>query len=172
MGRPSKLTEKQWDEALKAVLNGESQRSVAARYGISNVGLRKRLGSQSLQVKETANQIAIANTMLDKLPVNLKMYAQEMAYGLQAISNNLLRSAKHGAESSAKLAAMAALQLDQIKDVENPMDDQDKLQAFGGLTKMAIDSAKLGVDLINANKKGVDAIQEDDEEATGLDWRA
>ena len=64
MGRPSKLTEKQWQEIDARLLKGEPGRSLAREYDVSEATIRKRFGAHHKQIKTVANQLVAAEMAL------------------------------------------------------------------------------------------------------------
>src|ERR1700761_8804484 len=101
MGRPSKLTEKQWAEAEKRVLeDGESIRGVAGSFNIAESALRARVSArrnEEAQVKSLAHQLVKAEADIRALPVAAQVKAHSIAEELRAISMHLASAAKFGA---------------------------------------------------------------------------
>jgi hypothetical protein len=89
--------------------------------------------------------------MLAVLPVAQQYQAISLAEKLRNISSNLASAAEYGAATAHRLQAIAHAQVQKIDDAD-PMNSQEQLQAISALTKISNDSAKLGTDLISANK--------------------
>ena len=79
MGRPSRFTEKQWSTIEKRVLDGESIRSIAREYGVSEASIRKRVKTKTKPVKELANQLAKAELELERLPLSTQVKVLTLA---------------------------------------------------------------------------------------------
>lgn len=156
MGRPSKLTEKQWAEIEKRLLEGESRRAVAAKFGVSEAAIRKRLGAQVEQIKTVANQVVAAERAVQELPVSAQVSVANYAAKLRALSDHLLGAATYGAATSHRLAGIAHAKVQEIDDAA-PL-NSESLEALKGvavLTKMANESATIGLNLLAANKDAV-----------------
>jgi hypothetical protein len=152
-GRPSKLTEAQWGEVLRQVMiDKRPMRDVAKEFGISAASVHKRISERSETVKEAAVARIEADKKMDALPVIEQIVAKDFANSLRDISKSLCEAAATGARNASRLSAMAALQLDGI-DPCSPLESADRLQAASGLTKLANESASMGMGLLNANKK-------------------
>lgn len=152
MGRKSLLTETQWAELQKRLLNGEGGRVLAREYGISEAAIRKRLGAQCAQIKTVANQVVAADAAFKSLPIGAQTFAASLIDELKAISTHLAGAARFGAATSRRLAGIANAQVDKIDDT-NPMDSQDVLQGISALTKMSNEASVIGLGLLAANKE-------------------
>jgi predicted GIY-YIG superfamily endonuclease len=58
MGRPSKLTDRQWSEIEGLILNGESSRKIAGKYDVTEGAIRRRLKNCSLVLLSKQHRIA------------------------------------------------------------------------------------------------------------------
>lgn len=154
MGRKSLLSEKQWKEIGDALLKGgESTRAIAKRYGISETAIRKRFPSRREDVKSVANQIVRTEEALEALPIGSQMDALTLARELREVSRHLVSAAKYGAATAHRLLAIGNAKVQEIDDA-NPL-NLASLKAFksiGLLTGVANESAKIGLNLLAANK--------------------
>ena len=57
MARRSKLAAQQWDEILERHLAGESIRSLAREYGVSEGEIRQKITTQAEKIKSVAKQV-------------------------------------------------------------------------------------------------------------------
>lgn len=151
MGRPSKLTPDQWRELERRLHSGESAVALSREYGVSQPVISNRFSKQSKDVRKTAELIAEGQNALADLPVAQQYQAISLAEKLRNISANLASAAEYGAATAHRLQAIAHAQVQKIDDAD-PMNSQEQLQAISALTKISNDSAKLGTDLISANK--------------------
>lgn len=159
MGRKSSLTEKQWEEIGRRLLDGESGRSLAAKFGVSEAAIRKRFGAQTKQIKNVANQLVEAETAFKSLPISAQIGARTLADRLMSISNHLCGAAEYGAATAHRLAGIAHNKVNDIDDA-SPLDD-DSLKSLKGiavLTEMANKASEIGIGILKANK---DAIVDD-----------
>ena len=151
MGRPSKLSPDQWREVERRLNAGESAAVLSREFGVSQPVISNRFSKVLKEVRKTAEAIAESQNMLAVLPVAQQYQAISLAEKLRNISSNLASAAEYGAATAHRLQAIAHAQVQKIDDAD-PMNSQEQLQAISALTKISNDSAKLGTDLINANK--------------------
>ena len=151
MGRKSKLTDKQWAEIERRLIDGEKPASLAKGFGIDRAAITRRFSQQVRNVKDVAEQIVKTEIALRALPVSQQVHAISLADELRAISTNLAGAAKNGSHLAFRLSSIAVEQIGKV-DSTNPMDSQEQLQAISALTKMANESASLGMALMVANK--------------------
>ena len=151
MGRPSKLSEKQWEEIRKRLIAGEKASALAKEFKVSRANLSERFSESVRNVKNVAGQIVATEQALQVLSVPEQITALSLADELRAISTNLAGAAKNGSMTAFRLSGIAAKQVEKV-DPEDPMESQETLQAISALTKMSNDAARLGMNLINANK--------------------
>lgn len=159
MGRNSKLSEAQWADVNRRTLAGESVRSLAREFGVSDAAIRQRLSSQQKQVKAVANQIVAAERALNNLPLTSQRDAQNLANSLRSISDHLASAANYGAATAHRLSGIAHGKVGEIDDAA-PLDENSlaALKGIAVLTKMANESSEIGVNLLRANKEHVDAV--------------
>ena len=155
MGRISKLTEKQWNELERRLLAGEAGRVLGREFGVSEAAIRKRLGTQTKQIKQVANQVFAAELALSALPIGAQISARTLADELKSISSHLASAGKYGAMTAHRLSAIANGQIEKIDDVD-PMASGDVLTSIAGLTKIANSSSEIAINLLRANKEFVD----------------
>lgn len=170
MGRPSKLTDKQWDEIGKRLLAGEGARALGREFDVSEAAIRKRLGTQSAQIKHVANQIVATEIALQALPVSAQISAHNLANQLRSISGHLAGAANYGAATAHRLSGIAHAKVQEIDDAK-PLDSQslESLKGVAVLTKMANDAAAVGLNLLAANKEAVKALDEPPERPPSLE---
>jgi len=151
MGRPPKLTEKQWEIIGKRFLEGEKARALGREFGVSEAAIRKRFSAQHEQIKTVANQMVAAEGAFRALPLSSQIKARTLADRLKAISENLADAACYGAMTAHRLSGIAHGQVEKVDDAE-PEKSIEALQRIGLLTKMANASAEIGLNLLKANK--------------------
>ncbi len=160
MGRPSKLTEKQWTEIKRRLLAGEKASDLAREFKVSKASISNRVSKRIETVKDVANQLVSANQALEQLSEPEQRMATELAADLQAISNHMAKAAKYASASAHRLSAIANGQLDKVDDAD-PLAAPDILKAHAVLTKLANDSAIIPTALLNANKDAIKAAREE-----------
>ena len=153
MGRPSKLTDAQWEAIRKRLLAGEVGRELAREFGVVESAIRKRFGAQIKQIKDVANQIVATEVALKALPVSAQISAHDYAAQLRAITTHTVGAAQYGAAISHRLMGIAHDKVMEIDDA-SPLGDESAqtLKGIAVLTRMANESSEIGLNLLRANK--------------------
>lgn len=160
MGRKSKLSEKQWGDIERRMLEGEPIRALAREYGISESSIRERKSAHVETIKTVANQIVATERAVMELPIAAQISAHNLASKLRAISDNLASAAQYGAQTAHRLNALANSEVAKIDDA-NPLQSSESLKGVLVLTKLANDSASIALNLLAANKESVQKMNED-----------
>lgn len=160
MGRPSKLTDKQWAEIERRNLAGESVRSLAREFGVSETAIRLRgVSSQTAEIKDVAKQMVAVQERLLSLPVSSQVSAHNLAEELRAISGHLAGAAKFGSMTAHRLSQFAHASTGKIDDAASLEENADALKMVMAMTKGANDAAHVGLNLLAANKGTVAIVQ-------------
>lgn len=154
MGRKSKLTEKQWAEVQRRMLEGEPRRKIADAFGITEAAIRQRLSSHIKEIKDVANQIVSVEQKLAAMPIATQITTQNYATKLRAISDDMLEGISHAASTFKRLSAIASTEMMKV-DETDPMATPDRLKAVAVVTEMANNAAKTPINMIAANKDEV-----------------
>lgn len=164
MGRPSKLTDAQWEQIGKRLVDGESGRALAREFDVTEAAIRKRFGSQVKKIKDVANQLVAAESAFKALPISAQISARTLADRLTSISEHLCGAAEYGAMTAHRLAGIAQNKVSEIDDAK-PLNAEslESLKGIAVLTKMANESSEIGVNLLRANKEAVDRINTEPE---------
>lgn len=169
MGRPSKLTEKQWTEIRQRVINGDKPADLAREYGVSKAAVSQRVSKRVDAVKTVANHIVATERALQELSISEQMQAVSLASKLRSISDNMLDGANLQAANFHRLSALAQTELMKVDDAD-PMTTGDRLKSHMVLTAAANEAAKTPVALLSANKDMVKKAAEPEEAViSGLD---
>ena len=160
MGRPSKLSEQQWNELGKRLLAGEKAADLAREFKVSCAVISRRFAKSNATVKSVANQLVSAEQKLRELPVSQQLAALTLADELRAISMHLAGAAKYSAASAHRLAGIAHGKVQQIDDAM-PLDGEslESLKGVAVLQKMANDAAIIPGNLLAANKDSMKTLQ-------------
>lgn len=160
MGRPSKLTPKQWAEVERRLLNGEKADALGKEFKVSGSSIRERFSALHGKVKAVASQLVSAESALRELPVSAQLSALSLADELRAISMHMAGAAKYGAATAHRLAGIAHGKVVEIDDAA-PLDDKSftALKGIATLTRMANDAAVIPSNLLAANKDAMKALQ-------------
>ncbi|CAN7328226.1 Hin recombinase [Variovorax sp. LjRoot84] len=160
MGRPSKLTDAQWAEIGKRLLNREKAAKLAREFGVSSALISQRFSKTNEKVKSVANQLVTTEKALEDLSVPEQLAAVSLARKLRATLEHMAGAAEYGAATAQKLLGMANVQAMKIDDVD-PLKSIDVLRSIGALTKLANDSAVVPSALISGSKEAVKQAQKE-----------
>lgn len=158
MGRPSKLTDAQWEQIGKRLLEGEKAAALAREFKVSPATISERFSKSTEKVKAVANQIVTTGKALDSLSVAEQVSAISLAGKLRSTLEHLSSAAEYGAATAHKFMAMANTQALKVDEVD-PMKSLDVLKGIGVLTKLGNDSSELAKSLVNGSKDAVKQIQ-------------
>lgn len=174
MGRKSKLSDAQWAEIAKRRIEGESRRSLAREFGVSESAIREREGKEEQKptVQKVAHMLVEADAALKSLPVSSQISAQNLAAKLRSISESLASAAELGSRTAHRLQALANSEVSKVDDAD-PLSQEsiEALKGVGVLTKLANDSSSIALNLLAANKETVKELnlpKEDDAPAVPL----
>ena len=169
MGRPSKLTDKQWAEIQRRLLEGEAIRVLAREFGVSDTAIRSRKSLQVEEIKVVANQLVAADKALKVLQISSQTIAQTLAQKLIMLGDHLLGAATYGAATSHRLAGIAHGKVAEIDDAA-PLDDASltSLKGIAVMTRMANDASQIGCNLLAANKDRVAGLRDAPAESPDL----
>ena len=145
MGRPSKLTDSQWDDVGRRLSAGESAASLAREFGVSQAVLSVRF---SKFPKETVRKLA---TELSILPTRAQQAVVTLADELRSISGHLAAAARYGSSTAHRLSALAHGEVQKIDDA-NPLESVEALKGVLALTRLANDAASTGLNLLAAKR--------------------
>ena len=151
MGRRSKLTEQQWNALSERLLRGESRRSLAKEFGISEAAVREKLSARVEETKAVANQIYNTNQLVKSLPMAQQISAQNLAEEMMAISTNLASAGRSGAIIASRIMQIAVQQTRRINK-DDPMESADVLQGIAALTRISNDASNIGMAVVKQNQ--------------------
>jgi len=160
MGRPSKLTDAQWEKIGKRLLAGESASALAREFGVSRATVSERFSERTNRVKAAASLVVKTDSALSFLNVSEQIAAFSLAEELKAISKHLAGAARYGAATAHRLSGIAHGKVALIDDAAPVSEDSlIELKGISALTRMANDAAEIPLNLLRANK---DVTPEDD----------
>ena len=153
MARPSKLSDRQWAEIEKRHLDGESIRSLAREFKVSESTIRERISAQSAQVKKVANQIVETNQALKALPISAQISAHNRAARLMAIQDATDDAAIAGSITSKRVSEAVQRRVNAQTDDE--LLDAENMRGVMAAGMVSNTHAKLGIDVMTlAVKQG------------------
>ena len=151
MGRKSKLTEAQWFEVERRLVEGENRSALAREYRISEAAIRQRKTSSVETIRSVANQIVATTQALRELPITSQTSAQNFAARLLALQDNVVGAAAMGAANAHRLHGIANGIVQRVDDAD-PLASMESMKAVAVLTKMGNDAAHIALNLLAANK--------------------
>lgn len=156
MGRPSALTDAQWEEVDRRLLAEEPARAIARLFKVSEATIRLRKNSRTAEIRMAAHKVVEAEQALTKLPVSAQRLVRTFAQKLQAMSDSLAEAAMLGAQTSAHLGGIAARKALQVTESNLATEGTAKtLAQVEKLTGMANDAADIAVRVVGAQKEQV-----------------
>lgn len=166
MGRPSKLTESQWDQIGRRLVAGEKAADLCREYGVSKTALSLRFSKRTEAVKDVATKIVAAETALAALVPVDQIAARSLADELKAISMHIAGAAKLGAATAHRLAGIAHAKVQEVDDAA-PLDDRSReaLKDVAVLQRMANEASEIGMNLIKANKDAIESAEQRERDA-------
>lgn len=160
MGRPSNLSDNQWEALMGRLLKGEKAADLAREYGVSKSAISNRVSKRVETVKTVASKVMEADKALKSLPIPDQVAAMTLIDDLKAISTHMASAGKLAAASAHRLSGIAHEQVQKIDDAM-PETTIRAMQRFGALTKLANDASHIPINLLAANKDLVKVAQKD-----------
>ena len=163
MGRPSKLTDIQWEAIGKRLLAGEKGARLAREYGVSTASISVRFSKRTQNVKDVAKQIVATDKAVFLLNGNERIEAFNLADELKAISKDGASAARYGMQTAHRLSKIANAQADRIEETANLEENTEALKSVMAMTRGANDAAQIGLNLLNANRDMVKSGMSDED---------
>ncbi|MCH4572244.1 helix-turn-helix domain-containing protein [Achromobacter xylosoxidans] len=157
MGRPSKLTEAQWEVIGKRLLAGESTSALAREFGVSKGAISTRFSKRTETIKAVANQLVAADRAMANLNVSEQIAARSLADDLKAVSEHLAGAARYGSATAHRLLGVAHGKVAQIDDAD-PLNaaSVEAMKGIAAMTRLANESSEIAVNLLRANKDNIE----------------
>ena len=148
MARPSKLSDKQRSEIQRRHLKGETTRSLAREYKVSQASVAALVSGRTETIQTLAVSIARDEAAFDALPVSDQVSVRTIADELKGIQSNLTSAAHSNARTSAHLAKVAEKMAQRISPDSEPEDMRPAVAAIEASNR----AGSMGVSLLTANK--------------------
>lgn len=155
--KKKKLSQLQWDDIEKRLLNGESRNAIAKLYGINESTIRTHFRDTVETVKAVANQMVATDIAVSQLTPKARENAFALFEKLRGISYHLLSAAEYGAMTAHRLSGIAHEQSQLISDID-PLGDETSalaIKSVSVLTSAANDSMVGGMALLKANAERI-----------------
>jgi hypothetical protein len=157
MARKSPLTDKQWSDIERRLLNGESANSLAKEFGISEGAIRKRFGAKVRTIKEVGKQLVDAELALENLDIGTKVRTRKYADELKAMLGSLTTAGALSAKTSSKLALIAHAQAELIDPRKTIEENKEAIRSVMAFQAGANNAAQIGLGLMKTNQDFMDA---------------
>lgn len=161
MGRPSKLTDAQWEEIGKRLLKGEAAFALAREFGVDRAAVTRRFSQRNATIKATASKLVEAERAMSFLNVAEQIAARSLADDLKAISEHLAGAARFGAATAHRLSGIAHSKVSEVDDAAPLAENIAALKDVAVLTKMANEASEIGVNLLRANKEEIERVNDE-----------
>jgi len=148
-----KLSKAQLTKAKIRIEGGESLRSVARDYKVSPSGLSQRLSPYSPTVKKAAKQLVAAEEQIYSLKKTEQLAVFSLAEELRAVSLNLAGTARVNSLTAKRFAVIAHKQAQKVS-ADNPMDNQEEMQAVSACITISNNATATGLNLLKINRDG------------------
>ena len=148
VGRPSKLTDRQKAEIGLRLAQGESGRSLAREFKVSEWTIRTNVSTHKETIKDVASRLARAEGDLAVLDIPSQVATRNLADQLKGLSKSLIETAEINSRTSKILAQKGAKAVDDLGDAPT-VDDLRLPAAFMEISNKANDQ---GIKLLNATK--------------------
>jgi len=154
VGRPSKLSDRQWAEIGRRLAAGEKPNDLAKEFKVGRSTIVERFSDRVTEIREAAQELALAELRVEKLPVSDAMSVRSLADQLKGIGSSLAKSAANGARVSERLSDLAerfTVRIAQRADQEGFLMAED-LKPVAALVETANRAGSLGMAMMTANK--------------------
>ena len=138
-------------------LAGESLASLAKEYGVSGGVLTKKgIAERCRQVRQLATELAEVEQKVEAMSPGIQLHTRHLANELKAVSVHLASAAKYGSMTANRLTQLANEKSGEIDPVGDVDSNFAALRTVAAYTDVANKSANIGLNLLAANKKQVE----------------
>ena len=148
MGRPSKLSDRQWSDLLRRLASGERAVDLAKHFKVSQTSISKRVSQDAEFSKSLAGSLAQVEARIESLPVSQQGVIRDLATQLKQASTSLAAAAVNGAQINERLTGLAVKRLREIDEQSDP----EALKPIAALVATGNEASKTALALVNANK--------------------
>ena len=153
MAKKSPLTDRQWDDIERRMSNGEAARLLAREFGVSDTAIRKRASSQFKPLKILAEQLATVELAVESLSLSSQVKVRSNADRLKGILEHGAIAGELGMMTAHRMAQFAHDETAKLDPVDAAGQNANVVRSVVVLTTAANEAAKIGLNLLAANKK-------------------
>lgn len=150
MGRPSKLTDEQWEAVASRIIKGETLSDVARSLKMSKGTISERVRPLLEKLKTVAERVVETQQVVSALPVIEQRLVITMANRMSSIMDHVTSASEDKAAVSSKLARVARVMADKI-DPNGPINAED-VKAIAVIVETSNRADSAPRDLMNANR--------------------
>lgn len=151
MGRPPKLTDQQKAIIGRRLAQGESGRSLAKEFKVSEATIRANVSPQVATIQDVAGRLSRAEMDLEALPISTQVSTRTLADHLKGITQSAAKAAETGMKTAELLQTRALKSVEKLDDNSTPED----LRFPDALLTVGNKATQLGLGLMAANKGAV-----------------
>ena len=148
MGRPSKLTDGQREEAIRRAAKGDSVSSIARDMGVHHSQISRIVSHKVEKITLLATTLANTEVEISHMGRAEQIAVRSMADQMKTTSNNLAQAAVNGSEINSRLSALAVKRLEGITEESTPED----LKPIAAMVATGNEASKTALALVNANR--------------------
>ncbi|HAA04778.1 MAG TPA: hypothetical protein DCE18_15630 [Syntrophobacteraceae bacterium] len=148
MGRPSKLSDREWAEVGRRLARGESTRKLAAEYKVAKSTIQDRFSGHVPEIREAAQALASAERTVERMPVSVQVSVRSLADQLKGIQDDYAETAAMGMQAARIVQTKVLAQARNLPD--DPSSEDLKPIIAGSETTKSLSS--LATNMITANK--------------------
>lgn len=165
MGRKSVLTEQQWADIDRRVIDGDSICSIARDYGVGESTIRSRIvrtGKKFTTVRQVAQMANDTVEAFNALDAGQQAAALKLAPMLRNMSLFMAQAAEASSETASVFAQAARSQARKV-DLADPLAKPEPLRNAIALQEAANKAFTLPAGLASSQKEGIKQALEDEE---------
>ena len=153
MGRPSKLTEHQREEAIRRAAKGDSVSSIARDMGVHHSQISRIVSHKVEKITSLATTLANTEVEISRMGRAEQIAVRSMADRMKSIQTSYAETADNGARTAAHLSRLARAKAERL-DENAETEDLRAVAALAETANKALDPASK---MIAANKGASDS---------------
>ena len=148
MGRPSKLSDQQREEAIRRAAQGETVSGIARDMGVHHSQISRVVSHKVEKITSLATTLANTEVEISHMGRAEQVAVRSLADQMKLASNSLAAAAVNGAQINERLTGLAVKRLNEINEQSSPED----LKPIAALVATGNEASKTALALVNANK--------------------
>ena len=153
MGRPSKLSDQQREEAIRRAAQGETVSGIARDMGVHHSQISRVVSHKVEKITSLATTLANTEVEISHMGRAEQVAVRSLADQMKLASNSLAAAAVNGAQINERLTGLAVKRLDTITEDSSPED----LKPIAALVATGNEASRTALALVGANKTAIQA---------------